>query len=59
MRLESLRDLHVQASDVVRELGVIKSVQEGIAAGTMENEKLLRELKGVLSAVVVEGKWAK
>jgi len=56
MRLEALRDLHVQASDVIRELGHIKSVQDGIAAGTAENDKLLRELKEVLTAVIGETK---
>jgi len=53
-RLESLKDLHVEASGVIREIGGIKAVQEGIAAGMIENEKLLRELKSNLTSVIGE-----
>lgn len=53
-RLRSLRELHGQASGVIREIGLIKAVQEGIAAGMGENDKLLRELKKTLETVVGE-----
>jgi len=51
-RLESLKVLHGQASGVIQEIGAIKSVQDGIAAGMGENDKLLRELKGDISAII-------
>jgi len=48
-RLDSLKELHAQASLVVRELNVIKTVQDGMTAGMMENEKLLKDLKTVIT----------
>jgi hypothetical protein len=51
-RLNSLQELHRDASEVVKELAEIKSLQEAIAGGTLENEKVLRELQQVLSETV-------
>jgi dynactin-2 len=52
-RLEALRELHTKAADIVRELGELKSVQDSLAAGTLENDMLLKELKAVLETVMI------
>lgn len=48
-RLNSLQELHRDASDVVKELAEIRSLQEAIAGGTLENDKVLKELQEVLN----------
>ncbi|OXA58380.1 dynactin subunit 2 [Folsomia candida] len=48
-RLNSLQQLHQEASEVVKELSEIKSLQEAIAGGTLENDKILKELQIVIS----------
>jgi len=48
-RLNSLRELHQSAAEIVKELAELKSLQEAIANGTVENDRLLKDLQGVLS----------
>lgn len=48
-RLNSLQQLHQDAGEVVKELSEIKSLQEAIAGGTLENDKILKELQVVIS----------
>lgn len=49
-RLDSLRDLHRKASEVVHELNEIKSIQNSIRAGASDNEKQLKELQTALES---------
>lgn len=51
-RLESLKDLHAQANEVVKNIENVKSLQECIVTGTVENESTLKELKTVLGALI-------
>jgi len=51
-RLNSLQQLHQDASEVVKEMNEIKSLQEAIAAGTIENEKIVKELQLTISDTV-------
>lgn len=48
-RLNSLRELHQNAAEIVKELADVKSLQEAIANGTVENDRLLKDLQGVLN----------
>jgi len=48
-RLNSLRELHQNAAEIVKELADVKSLQEAIANGTIENDRLLKDLQGVVS----------
>lgn len=48
-RLNSLRDLHQNAAEIVKELADVKSLQEAIANGTIENDRQLKDLQGVLN----------
>jgi len=51
-RLESLKELHENANEVVKNIENIKSLQEFIVNGTVENESNLKELKTVLGALI-------
>jgi len=48
-RLNSLRDLHQNAAEIVKELADVKSLQDAIANGTIENDRLLKDLQSVLN----------
>jgi hypothetical protein len=48
-RLNSLQQLHQDANEVVKELAEIKNLQEAIAGGTLENDKILKELQVVIN----------
>lgn len=48
-RLNALKELHQNAAEIVKELADVKSLQEAIANGTVENDRLLKDLQGVLN----------
>ena len=51
-RLDSLRDLHKKASEVVQDLNEVKSIQNSIRVGTTDNEKQLKELQAALESYI-------
>jgi hypothetical protein len=51
-RLDSLRELHKKASEVVQDLNEVKSIQNSIRAGTTDNEKQLKELQAALETYI-------
>jgi len=58
-RLHSLKQLHEQAQQFIKELREVQSFQETVANGTVQNEKLLKGLQCELKDIVKNATVAK